>query len=418
MSKVLMVLEGKYPFDIRVEKEISALCHAHEITLFCSKDSARDFAPTDFQIVRSGPSVGKLTKTLRDMHLGFFFFDLQYYLAIRAELKKNHYDVIHVHDLSLFNTVRKAASHEKLILDLHENLPEATQIWFNWRKSWPIRLKNKLVNNYNRWQRFEKKAVHDADHVIAVVDEMQAKLIREHGADPKKITVVTNSESLSFNGIVHASASLDTSAILKKADFNLLYVGGIGPHRGLDDAIVGMASLIKHPQGATAKLHIVGSGHADNINYLKHLVRLHQLEDVVFFHGSVPFNHVSALMQHANVNIIPHKSNGHCDNTIPHKLFQCMMSNAPLLVSSSAPLARIVQGCNGGYVFEADKPADFARVALEIVQNHDQATQRATRAKDAVTTGNLNWENTAEILLSLYKQLSTNNAFEASSKRQ
>ncbi len=418
MSKVLMVLEGKYPFDIRVEKEISALCHAHEITLFCSKDSAPDYTPTDFKILRSGPSVGKLTKTLRDTHLGFFFFDLQYYLAIKAALKKNHYDIIHVHDLSLFNTVKKAAKHERVILDLHENLPEATQIWFNWRKSWPIRLKNKLVNNYNRWQSFEKKAVHEADHVIAVVDEMKAKLIREHKVNPNKITVVTNAESVRFSDVVQAAASIDTSAILNKTDFNLLYVGGIGPHRGLDDAIIGMASLIKHSQASNAKLHIVGSGHADNINHLKHLVHLHQLEGVVFFHGSVPFNHVSALMQHANVNIIPHKSNGHCDNTIPHKLFQCMMSNAPLLVSSSAPLARIVQGCNGGYVFEADQPADFAQVALEILQNPDQAMQRARQAKDAVTTGKLNWENTAEILLSLYKQLSTNNAFETSSKRQ
>lgn len=405
MSKVLMVLEGKYPFDIRVEKEISALYHCHDITLFCSKDSPADFQPTKFKITRGGPSINKWTKTLRDIRLGFFFFDLPYFLAIREELNKNSYDIIHVHDLTLFNTVRRAAKHEILVLDLHENYPEATQIWFIWRKSWLIRLKNSLVNNYRRWQRFEKKAVNDADHVIAVVDEMKSKLVREHGADPNKITVVTNAESLHFSDIIEASASLDTSAILKKEHFNLLYVGGIGPHRGLDDAIAGMAKLISHPEARNAKLHIVGSGHADNIAYLKHQAEQLGLSESVFFHGSVDFKQVSALMQQADINIIPHKSNPHCDNTIPHKLFQCMMSNAPLLVSSSAPLARIVESHNAGYVFSANDPFDFSQKTLAIIHHPMDAKQRALNAHHAVINQSLNWENTAEILLSLYQQL-------------
>lgn len=93
------------------------------------------------------------------------------------------------------------------------------------------------------------------------------------------------------------------------------------------------------------------------------------------------------------------------------------MSNAPLLVSSSAPLSRIVRAHDGGFVFEAERPEDFARVTLEIIRHPDEAKRRAVNAKAAVINDRLNWENTAEILLSLYQQLTINHAFEASSKR-
>src|SRR5690606_16054350 len=104
---------------------------------------------------------------------------------------------------------------------------------------------------------------------------------------------------------------------------------------------------------------VVGFGSAAVMNSLHSLVAELGLTNVHFI-GYQPFRKFYSYMSQASVNVIPHQSNGHTDNTIPHKLFQGMMAGKPLLVSSSAPLKRVVEACGSGLVFEAGNPQDFA----------------------------------------------------------
>lgn len=382
--------------DIRVQKEIIGLQNNFDVDLFCSSSSS--YYESNIKIYRKGPSTKKISKGLREIAISLFAFDPVMYFKLKKLLQKEAYDFIHVHDLPQFNTVYHITRNIKslLILDMHENYPEAVKTWFSWRKSSLIRLKNHFLFNYKRWQKLEKKAVHRAYHIIAVVQEMKMKLIQEHGIPEDKITVISNYESKSF---LKTISSIETN--FKNNKFNVLYMGGLGPHRGLDDAISAIALL----KFQLVELHIYGSGHKDNIDYLKKLVMDKDLQQQVFFHKPINFSQVPSLMSAADLNIIPHKKNGHCDNTIPHKLFQAMLVNKPLLVSNSTPLERTIEYGRLGYVFEANNPKSFALQLEEIYSDYSTAKIKAYHAFEKVTLGKMNWENESVRLNTLYSSL-------------
>ena len=134
------------------------------------------------------------------------------------------------------------------------------------------------------------------------------------------------------------------------------------------------------------------------------LVERLQLKNVHFL-GYQPFSKFYSYMHLAAVNVIPHQSNGHTDNTVPHKLFQGMMAAKPLLVSSSAPLKRLVNQHQAGLVFSAGNPKDFADKALALYKNNELQNQLGENGRKASMDGQLNWETTQRALIQLYNSL-------------
>ena len=110
-------------------------------------------------------------------------------------------------------------------------------------------------------------------------------------------------------------------------------------------------------------------------------------------------------MHLADVNVIPHQSNGHTDNTVPHKLFQGMMAAKPLLVSSSAPLKRLVDQHQAGLVFSAGDPKDFADKVLELYRNKELNNTLGENGRKVSVEGQLNWEITQKTLVQLYNSM-------------
>jgi glycosyltransferase involved in cell wall biosynthesis len=110
-------------------------------------------------------------------------------------------------------------------------------------------------------------------------------------------------------------------------------------------------------------------------------------------------------MKFSDVNIIPHKSNAHTDNTVPHKLFQSIMSGKPVLVSSSDPLKRLVNSTNSGLVFKADDPEDLANKVLLLYKNKNLCVELGKNGLKATTEGELNWDHEQHNLIKFYRSL-------------
>src|SRR5204862_2873088 len=129
-----------------------------------------------------------------DVLMSIFFVHLKFLNAGRKLLLKENIPVLHIHDLPLAGTALQLKKElgTKVVVDFHENYPEALKTWFKWKKNPIARIKNYLFMNPTRWTEFEKRASEQSDAIIAVVDEMKERITNEHHIKPEKITVVTN----------------------------------------------------------------------------------------------------------------------------------------------------------------------------------------------------------------------------------
>jgi glycosyltransferase involved in cell wall biosynthesis len=402
--KIGMLLNAPYPSDVRVKKETDALITAgFHVFLLCLRRAGEKTEETI-----NGLSIQRIDAGRNDVQLAFWdvimsitFVHPVFKKKIPGWIQKNEIQILHVHDLPLVGTALsvKKNMNVKVIADFHENYPDALRTWFEWTKNPVARLKNNLFMRYERWVKHEKRAVDECDHIIAVVDEMKDRLVNNHKTNPEKITVITNTEDHSF-----IEQPLDPEVYKDfKSKFVIAYSGGIGPHRGVDTAIEGMQYL-KDKEDIVFVL--IGSGGKAIMNSLKKMVSQYDLQQKVFFLGYQHFSKFYSYMHFANINVIPHKSNGHTDNTVPHKLFQGMMVGTPLLVSSSAPLKRYISNTRSGLIFEAGNPKDFANNVLRIYNDLELQNQLGKNGIKASTEGGLNWETTQKKLINLYNSYS------------
>lgn len=400
-----MLLDGAYPQDIRVRKEAEALVeYGKRILVVCPRkhNQVKEEIINGVLVYRIGNNYTTFKKGINDIIESVININPLFYFYLKNILKKHPVDFLHVHDLPLAGTgyaFRKRIKNS-LILDLHENYPEALKTWFSWKKSKLIRMKNDIFFNPRNWSKKEEKYCNKFDKVICVVEEMKEKLINNFNIDKEKFVVISNYEKKNFAENFNHEVAQN---ILDKESFSITYVGGFGPHRGLDTAIMGMPLMLK--QVPQAKLYLIGKGSADVEEKLKDLVKENKLETAVKFVGYRPFNEVASIMKKSNLNIIPHKANEHTDNTIPHKLFQIMMSKSLLLVSSCKPLKRIVEKYDAGLVFEANNSKDFALKVLDAIQNYKNLKYKTENAYAAVMEKGENWDEEGLKLLELYNKL-------------
>ncbi|WP_438988835.1 glycosyltransferase [Polaribacter sp.] len=402
MSYICMIVDGAYPNDIRVRKEAEFLVEkGKKVLVVCprKKDDLENEIVNNVEILRIGKNYTNTKKGIYDIIESFSNINFLFYFGLKKVFKKYSIDYLHVHDLPLAGTgyMFKSKVNNYCYLDLHENYPEALKTWFLWKKSKIIKLKNILFMNPKRWSKKEKKYCEKYSKVICVVEEMKAKLIANFKIKEGKLIVISNHEKKSF---ISNFNKVNTQKIIGEKDFSITYIGGFGPHRGLQTAIKAMPEITR--KIPNAKLFLIGKGSSDVEKKLKGIVKEYNLEDCVVFSGYRPFKEVSTIMQKTNINIIPHLANDHTDNTIPHKLFQIMMSKSLLLVSTCKPLKRIVSKYDAGIVFNANDTNDFAKKIILIHQNYDVFQDKTINAFNAVMKNKENWENESLKLINLY----------------
>ena len=88
-------------------------------------------------------------------------------------------------------------------------------------------------------------------------------MVKNHGLNQNKIKVISNTEYLDFH---KGSKKVSLSPNLKDK-FLITYIGGIGPHRGIDtavEAMVDITAIIKN-----AILLIIGARKQGSISKIK-----------------------------------------------------------------------------------------------------------------------------------------------------
>ena len=381
---ILMVLDHEFPPDVRVENEAISLIRAgHRVHLACHTRNERpqkDFyrgmiihrIPVSTLLYKS--SVAALTVPL------YFKFWEQFLDKI---VRNNDIKAIHIHDLPLAQVGKtlKNRYYLKLVVDLHENWPALLRI-----SSHTKTIPGRLLSPRFLWERYERRVLRHADSIIVVVEESRERLIGA-GVDSSKISVVSN--TLNQENFRLPDKFPDTEY------YTLFYAGGITYHRGLH-IVIEAISLVKD-KIPDIRFRIAGSGRF--LQPLRNLVKKMNIGAHVEFTGQLSLEEVADNLAQADVALIPHLKTSHTDSTIPHKLFQYMFANKPIIASNCIPLERIVSETNSGIIFKSGSPGDLADKLLALYEKKITLLPARRWVEEKY-----NWDVDAAKLVSIYRK--------------
>lgn len=396
---VLMVLQGSYPPDPRVRKEATALIEdGHSVKLLCF-DSSVEMEPVDKLEIRRYPTLSTEFSPDQIGRLARYLI-LNVDPVLKREIKREmqtDIDVVHVHDLRPAKVVLGTVD-VPVVLDLHENFQAAMRQYravdtiVDLVRS-PEQIVSRICNPTGRFARKQKRAMERARHVIAVAPEAK-EIYEKDGIDPEKVSVISNTVDLNwFDSLIEQDSATEND------ELTVSYIGGFSHHRGLDTAVRALPDIISSvPE---VKFRFVGGRGGESQQELEALAEdLNVAENIEFIDWMDPED-VPQEMYNADIGLIPHRSNPHTNSTIPHKLFQYMAAELPVLTTETASIARVITDTDAGVVVPADNPQQLARGAVELSDSERRA-ELGGNGRQAVED-KYNWDRDAEKLKEIYR---------------
>ncbi len=400
LLRIGMMLDTRFPPDIRVEKEISVLRSEHMLHILCPR---RDKQAWEEMV--NGTHVHRVFSTPRrwweNIRLMATCSSSGWQHAIERFVTTNQIQVLHVHDLPLLGPALTVGHKLGLpvVSDLHEDYPAMLAGELGSLKgsrlspSWLIQ---RWIVSIERWRRYEASTVMQADAVIAVIEESRDRLVAL-GIPAERVHVVANYVPLAD---LHMESNSQSTPSPDK--FKVLYAGGFDSARDLHTVIDAVAGLLTSDM---PNLSVTLLGGTDrSVGMLRDYAESQGVSDRVDVLAWRPIQEVFEHILDSSVCLVPHVKTSHTDTTIPHKLFQYMACERPVIVSNCAPLARIVSETGAGLVYTSGNARELSD-CLHRLYLDPQLRQRTAQQGYCAVRERYNWEQTGHVLRELYRGL-------------
>lgn len=370
--KILHLTHTDIPLDSRIIKEIEALERdGHELA---SVGLSEKLVTYEYC---GGVSLGSLSRRLWAPRFLKYFKHLvvyvEFFLRTLFHLRGQRFDVIHCHDtvvLPLAVFLKKIGSIKALVYDAHELESDRNGLT-------PFFCKLIFLTERALWKW--------VDHLIVVSDSIAHWYGTKLGNKPS--TVILNSP------VFHCDSSSTNSgfrSIYNIQDHELIfvYVGIIGPGRGVDD-------LLKAFKSITNRCHLVFLGygeHQDRVQEAsKHYSNIH-------FHPRVEHSRVVPLIRSADYGICfiedVSLSDRYC---LPNKLFEYLFAGLPVIGSDLPEIKNLLEKERAGFVSAISQQA-----LKELVVKIER--ERPVVVIDAESIEKYGWSVQAEKLCKIYSE--------------
>jgi glycosyltransferase involved in cell wall biosynthesis len=268
-------------------------------------------------------------------------------LAFRSLTRR--YDFVHVHnmpDLLVFGALVPKALGAKVILDLHDPMPELMQTIFKLREeSLGVRI----------LKRFEKWSIRFAD-VVLTVNLACKKIYSSRSCAPEKITVVLNSPDDDIFRF-HRPTSKGLNGRDPAQPFIILYHGSLVRRNGFDLAVDALEIVSKHIP--TARLMVCGE-RTPFFETVMESARKRGLQEIVRYAGARNLNQIVEAIESCDLGIIPNHRNIFTEINTPTRIFEYLALGKPVI----APQAKGIQDYFGDedlVFFELGNASDLAQ---------------------------------------------------------
>jgi len=306
---------------------------------------------------------------------------------------KNPYDLIHVHsvpDFEVFATIFPKLQGAKIILDIHDIVPEFYASKFH---------ENEKSILFKALVMLERLSSKYADHVI-ISNHLWEKTILSRSVEMDKCTVIMN----------YPDESIFYQRPRERNDdkFVMIYPGTLGWHQGLDIAIQAFASI--KDQAPESEFHIYGRG--PEKKNLERLIAELGLENRVFIKETVPIEQIARVMANADLGIIPKRNDPFGGEAFSTKILEFMSLGVPVIVSETK-IDKFYFNDSVLKFFKPDDANDLAQCMLSL--RNDKVLRDRLRENAQMFVENYSWEKRKQEYLELVDSLTKDK--EGSNKR-
>lgn len=361
-----MIVHARYPvWEPRVRREAEALIAVnYEVDVICLRqpgEPAHDII-RGVNVYRLPVHRHKGKEVWVQLFEYLTFFCLACWRLTTLHFQRR-YNTVQVHnppDFLVFTTLIPRLMGAKVILDLHDLMPEffTTRFHSDW-SSLPTRLV--------RWQ--ERIACRFADHVITVSKHWRQTLIKR-GVPANRCSVVMN---LADERIFARSPEM-RQIEREDSQFCLIYHGAITERYGLDLLLRAVSLVRKEIPGIY--LTIVGDG--EYRGKLVGMARELDLEGHARFERHIPVEQLPLIITAAHLGIVPYRNDVFTDDLLPTKLMEYAALGVPAIVSRTTGIRAYFDE----QMVQFFTPGDVQELAQCILGLHRDRSRLAALARN------------------------------------
>jgi glycosyltransferase involved in cell wall biosynthesis len=367
-----VLLFSHYPADPRPKRAAEALAaQGVEVDLICLRDDGEPERETfgSINVTRLRLKRQRGSKLGYVAQYGTFILASFFYLASRS--LRRRYDLVHVHnmpDILVFSAIVPKLFGAKIILDLHDPMPELMQTIFG--------LTEKSLSVV-MLKRLEKWSVGFADLVLTV-NLACKKIYSSRSCHPDKIKVVINSPDHEVFRLRHGPVSgVNGKNGNGSRPFVILYHGSLVHRNGFDLAV---ESLEKVSEKIPAvRLRVCGK-RTDFLDEVMQSAKRRGLDGNIDYLGPCNLNQIVEAVEDCNLGIIPNHRNVFTEINTPTRIFEYLALAKPVI----APKTKGIQdyfGDNDLIFFEVGDADDLAR-KIEFAYSHPvEVAERVKRGQ-------------------------------------
>ncbi len=388
-KRTVAVMYSTYPWDPRPRRAAEALASkGASVEVICLKE--RDEEPQH----ESFNGVGITRIPLKHRRGGKLSYLIQYgsfilisgaILAFRA--LRRRYDLVHVHnmpDVLVFSALVPKILGAKIILDLHDPMPELMMTIFGLRES-----------SFSVWllKKFEKLCLRFADAVLTP-NEAFKRIFSARSCPAGKISVVMNSPDEEIFQYREGFAGGDNSKSCV-----IMYHGSLVERNGLDLAVTALRKI--RETIPNAELRIYGR----STRYLKQVmdsVRKFELCDAVRFLGPKSLEQIAEAIRECDVGVIPNQRNIFTQLNMPTRIFEYLSQGKPVIAPRAAGILDYF-GPQDLVFFELGDADDLA-AKLEYLLSHPREMKRIVERGQKVYRGHT-WSSERLFFVSIVDRL-------------
>ncbi|HEU5123477.1 MAG TPA: glycosyltransferase [Verrucomicrobiae bacterium] len=368
-----VLLYSYYPADPRPRRAAEALAKAGmTVDLFCLRENDTD--PKQEMI--EGVNVFRMPlRKRREGKLTYVFQYASFLLGCAAwlttRLPKRRYDLVHVHnmpDFLVFGALLQKTFGAKVILDLHDPMPELMRSIYNLpERHWSI----------SCLEFFEKISIGFADLVLTPNLAFQ-KLFVSRGCPAGKIQIIMNTPRPELFDPANFRDTNEQNNAARPRPFKIMFHGLIAERHGLDLALEALVELRTKIPGV--EFHIYGH-RTGFMNEMDRRIQKLKLEDVVHYHGHQPRHVIAQAINDADIGIIPNRRSPFTELNMPTRIFEYLAMHKPVIVPGTVGIRDYFDEQTLLF-FDPDKPGSLSEKLLWAYEHRSEVETIVNRGHE------------------------------------